>query len=344
MKLLYCSIFDNIYYSHLSFLENIKKKDDTLTVIIHTNKYMSRHYYDSMTDIDKYNKLSSYFFIDKIKIDDSDYLVRDEYDIVYASGCTIESFYLSDIINKIIIPDGKEIIISSKPFVPNISPQISPTVIENLFDQGHLTPLNIDILEIYAMDIFSSLTKNSKILDIGSGLGGMLNQIKLRYGCTAIGVEPSQHMRILSSHRYSNLLIIPLNYFEFTTCLSYDIILCINVLNYFDNENKFKFLQKMRTQLSQSGRVIISDFICADNTTDKFNQYRISQDWYLSNKNTMNKLIKMSGFNCVSRRDITYLYILSLQNKYDLPQKLIDRFEFMNDNEISWYFFELEAV
>ena len=97
--------------------------------------------------------------------------------------------------------------------------------------------------------------KNKKILDFGSGLG-LVSQF-LGENNEVVAIEPEKEMLFAySNHTYEKILG-SLEQVEKFEAESFDIVLCHNVLEYIEENNREKYLSEFKRVLKQDGKLSI---------------------------------------------------------------------------------------
>ena len=97
--------------------------------------------------------------------------------------------------------------------------------------------------------------KNKKILDFGSGLG-LVSQF-LGKNNEVVAIEPEKEMLFAySNHTYEKILG-SLEQVEKFEAESFDIVLCHNVLEYIEENNRENYLSELKRVLKQDGKLSI---------------------------------------------------------------------------------------
>ena len=97
--------------------------------------------------------------------------------------------------------------------------------------------------------------KNKKILDFGSGLG-LVSQF-LGENNEVVAIEPEKEMLFAySNHTYEKILG-SLEQVEKFEAESFDIVLCHNVLEYIEENNREKYLSEFKRVLKRDGKLSI---------------------------------------------------------------------------------------
>ena len=166
--------------------------------------------------------------------------------------------------------------------------------------------------------------KNKKILDFGSGLG--LVSKFLAENNEVIAIEPEKEMLFAySNHTYEKILgsIEQVEKFESE---SFDIVLCHNVLEYIEENNREKYLSEFKRVLKQDGKLSIikhnqvgkiMQAVVFSNDVDqalellKGNEFR-SVSFNSGTTYTIDKLLEMSKMKLVKYQAIRTFYSLQM--------------------------------
>ena len=166
--------------------------------------------------------------------------------------------------------------------------------------------------------------KNKKILDFGSGLG--LVSKFLAENNEVIAIEPEKEMLFAySNHTYEKILgsIEQVEKFESE---SFDIVLCHNVLEYIEENNRENYLAELKRVLKQDGKLSIikhnqvgkiMQSVVFSNDVDqalellKGNEFR-SVSFNSGTTYTIDKLLEMSKMKLVKYQAIRTFYSLQM--------------------------------
>ena len=166
--------------------------------------------------------------------------------------------------------------------------------------------------------------KNKKILDFGSGLG--LVSKFLAENNEVIAIEPEKEMLFAySNHTYEKILgsIEQVEKFESE---SFDIVLCHNVLEYIEENNREKYLSEFKRVLKRDGKLSIikhnqvgkiMQAVVFSNDVDqaldllKGNEFR-SVSFNSGTTYTIDKLLEMSKMKLVKYKAIRTFYSLQM--------------------------------
>ena len=166
--------------------------------------------------------------------------------------------------------------------------------------------------------------KNKKILDFGSGLG-LVSQF-LGENNEVVAIEPEKEMLFAySNHTYEKILG-SLEQVEKFESESFDIVLCHNVLEYIEENNRENYLSELKRVLKQDGKLSIikhnqvgkiMQAVVFSNDVDqaldllKGNEFR-SVSFNAGTTYTIDKLLEMSKMKLVKYQAIRTFYSLQM--------------------------------
>ena len=166
--------------------------------------------------------------------------------------------------------------------------------------------------------------KNKKILDFGSGLG-LVSQF-LGENNEVVAIEPEKEMLFAyPNHTYKKILG-SLEQVEKFEAESFDIVLCHNVLEYIEENNREKYLSEFKRVLKQDGKLSIikhnqvgkiMQAVVFSNDVDqaldllKGNEFR-SVSFNSGTTYTIDKLLEMSKMKLVKYQAIRTFYSLQM--------------------------------
>ena len=166
--------------------------------------------------------------------------------------------------------------------------------------------------------------KNKKILDFGSGLG-LVSQF-LGENNEVVAIEPEKEMLFAySNHTYEKILG-SLEQVEKFEAESFDIVLCHNVLEYIEENNREKYLSEFKRVLKRDGKLSIikhnqvgkiMQAVVFSNDIDqaldllKGNEFR-SISFNSGTTYTIDKLLEMSKMKLVKYQAIRTFYSLQM--------------------------------
>ena len=166
--------------------------------------------------------------------------------------------------------------------------------------------------------------KNKKILDFGSGLG-LVSQF-LGENNEVVAIEPEKEMLFAyPNHTYKKILG-SLEQVEKFESESFDIVLCHNVLEYIEENNRENYLAELKRVLKQDGKLSIikhnqvgkiMQAVVFSNDVDqalellKGNEFR-SVSFNSGTTYTIDKLLEMSKMKLVKYQAIRTFYSLQM--------------------------------
>lgn len=186
--------------------------------------------------------------------------------------------------------------------------------------------------------IFAQLVhlKNKKILDFGSGVG-LVSQF-LEENNEVVAIEPEKEMLFAySNHTYEKILG-SLEQIEKFESESFDIVLCHNVLEYIEENNRENYLSELKRVLKKDGKLSIikhnqvgkiMQAVVFSNDVDqaldllKGNEFK-SVSFNSGTTYTIDKLLEMSKMKLVKYQAIRTFYSLQM-NEVKTQDKWIEK-------------------
>ena len=178
--------------------------------------------------------------------------------------------------------------------------------------------------------------KNKKILDFGSGLG-LVSQF-LGENNEVVAIEPEKEMLFAyPNHTYKKILS-SLEQVEKFEAESFDIVLCHNVLEYIEENNREKYLSEFKRVLKRDGKLSIikhnqvgkiMQAVVFSNDVDqaldllKGNEFR-SVSFNSGTTYTIDKLLEMSKMKLVKYQAIRTFYSLQM-NEVKTQDKWLEK-------------------
>ena len=367
MSILTCGVFDLLHTGHIKFLNKIKNKHNKLIVLLHSNRFVLS-YKKKRPIIDEKDRLvmiQSLNIVDECFISDKDFIsleIIKKYNInmVYQASTSDEKniwdFYYHIPIELDImkyIPYSETHLSTTKIINKIVDNSIQKTdnryskkeILKNekFYGLGYQSP---DITHMFEKIISTfNLNSNNNVLEIGSGLGGNLIYIKNKFNCNTIGVDINNKMINMCKERYKNIKFILADYIDYQSDATYDLILSRDVFMYISTENKYRYIQKVKSHLKKGGKFFLIDY-CYNNLSKEFIKYYTNRSWKLSNIKTYKKIFKVCGFKVIQEGDISNNYLthkykpdeinINILKNYDIKKK------FIQDNAFIWYYFVLE--
>lgn len=178
--------------------------------------------------------------------------------------------------------------------------------------------------------------KNKKILDFGSGVG-LVSQF-LEENNEVVAIEPEKEMLFAySNHTYEKILG-SLEQIEKFESESFDIVLCHNVLEYIEENNRENYLSELKRVLKKDGKLSIikhnqvgkiMQAVVFSNDVDqaldllKGNEFK-SVSFNSGTTYTIDKLLEMSKMKLVKYQAIRTFYSLQM-NEVKTQDKWIEK-------------------
>lgn len=209
------------------------------------------------------------------------------------------------------------------------------TAYEFMFGKNFVSSGGLETTKIIIGNL-QKLNENSKVLDIGSGLGGSSLYINEKYGCSVHGVDISENMiRIAKSRNIENEKI----QFEMCDILekdfpenSFDLIYSRDTILHLQLEDKQILFDKCRRWLKPQGVLVITDY-CANKPEfwdDAFKAYVADRKYTLITIEQYKNLLTQSQLKEVKTENITELWIKTLttelKNLEDNKEKFLEKF------------------
>lgn len=186
------------------------------------------------------------------------------------------------------------------------------------------------------LDKCKHLNENSRVLDIGSGLGGGCLYIHQKFNCFVYGVDISENMiRIAKSRNIENEKI----KFEMCDILlkdfpenSFDLIYSKDSILHLSLEEKKELFAKCRKWLKPNGVLLITDY-CANNREqwdEGFKAYIKKRKYTLLSVEEYKNLILETKLKEVKAEEITSLWIecltMELKKLEEKKEEFLKRF------------------
>lgn len=206
---------------------------------------------------------------------------------------------------------------------------------EFVFGENFVSSGGLEITKVI-LDRCNYLNENSRVLDIGSGLGGSCLYIHQKYGCFVHGVDISENMiRIAKSRNFENEKI----QFEMCDILtkdfpenSFDMIFSKDSILHLPIEKKKKLFEKCRKWLRPNGILLITDY-CANNPDqwdESFKDYMKKRKYTLISVEEYKRMILDCQLKEVKTEDKTSLWIecltKELKNLEEKREEFLKRF------------------
>jgi phosphoethanolamine N-methyltransferase len=365
MNILTCGVFDLIHIGHINFLQRIKKDNDKLIVLLHSDRFVSTYKrLPIINEKDRLQMLQNIKCVDDVFIDDNDYLtgyILEEYKIdkvYHASSSNTWSYYFYIPIQRSMMEfiDYDNTTISTTSIINKIN-GISETDYKNrytrenilesekFYGKGYQSPLgNILLDKVLPNNNFKN------ILEIGSGLGGNCNYLSDKHKCSITGIDICKDMIDICNERNTetNIQYIVSDYKDYETTNKYDLIVCRDVFIYLYTDKKYKYLQKVKSQLSENGVFVLIDYCRGENNSEQFKEYCMNRKWNVVDVPFYKKLIVDSGFTINDSDSLSQDYIDYGEHKKndimisdDVKSNLELKLGYLKDKSFEWHYFIL---
>ncbi len=364
MNILSCGVFDLIHTGHINFLNNIKNKGDTLYVLVNSDRYVSTYKRKPIiNENSRLKMIQNIKCVDFAFIDDNEYLIENviktyKIDKVFQAidNPDIWTYYYHIPISKGIMEfinynnneSTTKIIKKIKEYKSNdydiryTKENILKS--EKLYGKGWQTISGEKILENIIQN-----NNYEKILEIGSGLGGNCNYLSNKFNCSITGIDICKNMIDICNERNNdnNIEYILSDYINFKTNIKYDLILCRDVFLYTHTELLYKYLQKVKSQMSDGGVFVLIDYCMGENKDNEFTEYCINRKWNVISVEFYKKLLSDTGFNIINDNNLSQYYVeycKNVDNKHinkDVLKNLELKLKFLENKSFEWHYFIL---
>ncbi|KJP85901.1 hypothetical protein AK88_04433 [Plasmodium fragile] len=201
---------------------------------------------------------------------------------------------------------------------------------EFIFGEDYISSGGIIATRKILSDIY--LEPNSKVLDIGSGLGGGSKYINQKYGCHVYGVDICEKMVAIAKLRNKDKAKIE---FEAIDILkkefpenTFDMIYSRDSILHLSYADKKKLFEKCYKWLKPNGILLITDY-CADKIEkwdEEFKAYVKKRKYTLVPIQEYADLIKSCKFQKVESKDISDYWLQLLQMELNKLEEDKDKF------------------
>jgi len=164
------------------------------------------------------------------------------------------------------------------------------------------------------------LKPGTRVLDVGSGLGGSAFHMNRVYGARVTGVDILPQMIALSTERASGygmdgVEFIEGDILELSLPLScFDLIYSRDALLYI--KDKLSLFQKLHGLLAPGGSLFVSDYACGpEPLSEEFTQYANGAGYHLASPEAYGAVVQEAGFQDVQAQDATELFISVLKGE-----------------------------
>ena len=164
----------------------------------------------------------------------------------------------------------------------------------------------------------------SRVLDMGSGIGGHSFHLAEKYGCNVLGIDLSRNMvAVAEDHLNRRPHLEKLIEFKLKDATklsnltenSFDVIYSRDTLLHI--EDKVNLFSNFYKWLKPGGRIIFTDYGRGDKSdyTDEFKAYVAQRQYHLLTVQEYNKLLLVSGFQEIEAEDWTMAFKDALERE-----------------------------
>lgn len=198
---------------------------------------------------------------------------------------------------------------------------------EELYGEDFQSPGGLDSVRAFAEEL--EVKPGTKILDIGSGVGGSAFYFAGQLGATVVGVDASPDMVAISTERAAERGIPgvtfrlgriedePLEAETFDIAWTRDSVVCVQA--------KDRLWENVYHGLKPGGRLFVTDFCRSrESVGEEFGEHASQCEYYLQDLDEYVKTLEAAGFRDVTAEDLTHLFVEFL---YRERSKLEDKRE-----------------
>jgi phosphoethanolamine N-methyltransferase len=183
---------------------------------------------------------------------------------------------------------------------------------EQIFGEGYISS-GAHMTTEQLCFLLQNLTKDARVLDIGSGIGGAAFFLESQYGCVVTGVDLCENVCTIAEERTAtkgstvNFLLGDILNIDFPP-KSFDVIMSRDTLLHLSETKKRKLFAKCIEWLDDNGEIIIGDYcrrpknepIC-----ESFEAYVADRGYDLHEPFAYGKLLEDAGFKKVVSWDVS---------------------------------------
>ena len=206
---------------------------------------------------------------------------------------------------------------------------------KSIQESEQYSPLNIRRYErIFGTDFVSSgglettgticytldIRPGTRVLDVGSGLGGSAFHMNRVHGAVVTGVDILPQMVAMATQRAAEYGLDGVKFIEGDIldmqlpAASFDLVYSRDAFLYI--KDKLALFQTLYGLLAPQGRLFVSDYACGPGPlSDEFINYANGAGYYLEEPEVYGSWIKAAGFQEVQAQDMTDTFIAVLQRE-----------------------------
>ena len=184
---------------------------------------------------------------------------------------------------------------------------------EKIFGEGgYISPGGRKITEQMCV-LLKNLKRNARVLDIGSGVGGVAFFLESQHGCVVTGVDLCEDMCTIAEERTAtkgstvNFLLGDILDMDFPP-KSFDVIMSRDTLLHLSETKKRKLFAKCIEWLDDNGEIIIVDYCQRhknEPSCESFEAYVADRGYDLHEPFAYGKLLEDAGFKKVTSWDVS---------------------------------------
>jgi len=183
---------------------------------------------------------------------------------------------------------------------------------EQIFGEGYISPGGHMITEQLCF-LLQNLTKDARVLDIGSGIGAAAFFLESQYGCVVTGVDLCEDMCTIAEERTAtkgstvNFLLGDILDMDFPP-KSFDVIMSRDTLLHLSETKKRKLFARCIEWLDDNGEIIIGDYCQRpknEPVCESFEAYVADRGYDLHEPFAYGKLLEDAGFKKVTSWDVS---------------------------------------
>ncbi|MCP4766365.1 MAG: methyltransferase domain-containing protein [Gammaproteobacteria bacterium] len=191
---------------------------------------------------------------------------------------------------------------------------------ESIYGEDFVSPGGRELA--FEMIAGMALAPDSRVLDVGCGLGGSAFVMAADFGLQVDAIDLSRNMLALAERKLAANGLSDRVSLQWGDCLEldcsdrYDAIYSRDVFLHI--ADKARLFTVLNTALKPGGQLLFSDYCCARKPwSDEFSAYVQERGYILHTTDEYAELIDGAGFEQVSARDVTHRFIEILRSEID---------------------------
>lgn len=189
---------------------------------------------------------------------------------------------------------------------------------ERIFGTDFLSPGGLETTRAICETL--GILADTRVLDVGSGLGGSGFYMNRAYGAMVTGIDILPQMVDLSSRRASEYGLDGVKFIEGDILerslpeASFDLVHSRDAFLYI--KDKLALFQILHRLLAPAGQLFVSDYACGPGPlSDEFTQYSNGAGYHLEEPEAYGAIVQKAGFQDVQAQDMTAEFIAILQRE-----------------------------